>query len=192
MGLLSNTVTAKTIVVLGDSISAGYGMNSSQAWVSLLQEKLHADNKDYTVINESISGDTSAGGLARLDAIISKHHPDILLLELGANDGLQGLSPAHLKENLGNIISKMQKTGAKVVLLGMKIPFNYGKRYIDRYYNVFPELESEYQIPFVPFILEDVALNKELMQSDGLHPNAQAQALILDKIWPYLQPLLSQ
>lgn len=191
MLLISNVVIAKTIVVLGDSISAGYGMEISQAWVTLLQKKIQTDYKDFTIDNESISGDTSAGGLARIDAILEKHHPDILLVELGANDGLQGLSPILLKNNLAEIIRRTQKTGARVLLLGMKIPLNYGKRYIDMYYSVYPQLATDFKIPYIPFILEGIALEKDLMQPDGLHPNAKAQALIVEQIWPYLQSLLT-
>jgi acyl-CoA thioesterase-1 len=178
------------IVVLGDSLSAGYGLEVGQGWVALVQRKLAATHDCCTIVNESISGDTSAGGLARLEPILTAHKPKILLLELGANDGLRGLPPKLLKNNLAEIIRRAQKAGAKVVLLSMIIPPNYGKRYVELFYNVYPELSKEYQIPAIPFILQDVALVKDLMQPDGLHPNAKAQPLIADKVWQYLQPLL--
>jgi len=190
MLLFSTVLPAKSIVVLGDSISAAYGMNPSKGWVQLLQQKLSQKNSAYTVFNESISGDTTAGGLARIDKALSQHNPELVLLELGANDGLRGLSPKVMKSNLAEIINRSHKAGAKVLLLSMRIPPNYGKRYVDMFYNVYPQLAKELNIPFVPFILQDVALLKEMMQKDGLHPNAKAQPIIADKIWHYLQPIL--
>ncbi len=190
LSLLSTTAMAKSIVVLGDSISAGYGINVDQGWVNLLQKKLQQENLPYTVYNESISGDTTAGGLARIDNILNKIKPDILLLELGANDGLRGLSPKAMENNLAEIIKRSQNHGAKVLLLGMRIPPNYGKRYIDMFYNIYPQLAEQLKIPLVPFLLEDVALHEHLMQSDGLHPDTLAQPVITAKVWRYLQPLL--
>ncbi len=190
LSLLSATTIAKSIVVLGDSISAGYGINVDQGWVNLLQKKLHQENQSYTIYNESISGDTTAGGLARIDNILNNIKPDILLLELGANDGLRGLSPKAMKNNLTEIIKRSQNHGAKVLLLGMRIPPNYGKRYIDMFYNIYPQLAEQLKIPLVPFLLEDVALHEHLMQSDGLHPDTLAQPVITAKVWRYLQPLL--
>ncbi|MCQ8116182.1 arylesterase [Methylomonas rosea] len=190
LGLLPSSVMAKSIVVLGDSISAGYGIEVQLGWVALLQNKLTDLHGSYVISNESISGDTSAGGLARLEQILTRHKPDILLVELGANDGLRGLSPPEMKNNLTEIVRRSQKIGAKVMLLGMKIPPNYGKRYVEMFYEVFPQLSTELKIPYVPFILEEVALNPEMMQADGLHPNELAQPVIAEKIWGYLQPLL--
>ncbi len=181
---------AKSIVVLGDSISAGYGIEVQLGWVALLQNKLTDLHSGYVISNESISGDTSAGGLARLEQILSRHKPDIVLVELGANDGLRGLSPAEMKNNLTEITRRSQNVGAKVMLLGMKIPPNYGKRYVEMFYEVFPQLSAELKIPYVPFILEEVALNPEMMQADGLHPNELAQPVIAEKVWGYLQALL--
>ncbi len=192
LSLLSATTIAKSIVVLGDSISAGYRINVDQGWVNLLQKKLQQENLSYTIYNESISGDTSAGGLARINTILERLKPDILLLELGANDGLRGLSPKIMKNNLAEIIKRTQSHNAKVLLLGMRIPPNYGKRYIDMFYNIYPQLAEELKIPLVPFLLEDVALHKHLMQSDGLHPNALAQPIIAAKVWRYLQPVLKK
>ncbi|NOV31448.1 arylesterase [Methylomonas sp. ZR1] len=190
LGLLPINAMAKSIVVLGDSISAGYGIEVQLGWVALLQNKLTDLHSDYVISNESISGDTSAGGLARLEQILSRHKPDIVLVELGANDGLRGLSPAEMKNNLTEITRRSQNVGAKVMLLGMKIPPNYGKRYVEMFYEVFPQLSAELKIPYVPFILEEVALNPEMMQADSLHPNELAQPLIAEKIWGYLQALL--
>lgn len=181
---------AKSIVVLGDSISAGYGIQVQQGWVALLQNKLNEQAKPYVISNASISGDTSAGGLSRLPPILAEHKPDILLLELGANDGLRGLSAAEMKRNLTEIVQRSQAAGAKVMLLAMKIPPNYGKRYIEMFYGIYPQLAEELKIPLVPFILEDVALKPEWMQADGLHPNALGQPAIAEKIWQHLQPLL--
>ena len=178
------------IVVLGDSISAGYGIEVEEGWVALLQKKLIETKNNYSIINASISGDTTAGGLARVDQILTEQKPSIVLLQLGANDGLRGLSPIQMKNNLAEIVHRAQKAGAKVILLGMKIPPNYGKRYVDMFYNVYPQLAKELDIPLVPFLLEDVALDKDLMQADGLHPNAKAQPILANKIEPYLFPLL--
>ena len=190
MTLLPWTVSAKTILVLGDSISAGFGIEVQQGWVALLQNRLAAQHSPYVINNESISGDTSAGGLARTDDALHRHKPQIVLIELGANDGLRGLSPQAMKANLTEMVKRVEKAGAKVLLLAMKIPPNYGKRYIEMFYNIYPQLASELKVPYVPFILEDVALKPELMQADGLHPNALAQPMVAEKIWAYLVPML--
>ncbi|SJM91753.1 Esterase TesA [Crenothrix polyspora] len=190
--LLSETVIAKSnIVVLGDSVSSGYGLEAGQGWVSLVQEKLHAKHDCCNLINESIAGDTSAGGLARLEFILTTDKPNILIVELGGNDGLRGLPTTELKHNLGEIIQRAQQAGVKVLLLSMRIPPNYGKRYVDMFYAVYPQLSKELGVTTIPFILEDVALVKDLMQTDGLHPNAKAQPMIADKVWQHLQPLLN-
>ena len=190
LGCMPVAAIAKSIVVLGDSISAGYGIDVQQGWVNLLQQKFNREHSDYVISNESISGDTSAGGLARINQVLDRHKPSIVLIELGANDGLRGLLPQEMKHNLSEIIRRSQKAGAQVMLLGMKIPPNYGKRYIDMFYNIYPQLSAELKIPLVPFILEDVALKPDMMQADGLHPNALGQPLITEKVWSYLQPLL--
>lgn len=180
-----------SILVLGDSISAGYGLELvEQGWVSLLQKKLIETKRHYSIINASISGETTAGGLSRLNALLSTHKPNIVLLQLGANDGLKGLSLVQMKNNLTEMVRLSQNSGAKVILLAMKIPPNYGKRYIEQFYAIYPQLAKELTIQLVPFILEDVVLNKDLMQLDGLHPNAKAQSILADKIEPYLFPLL--
>lgn len=191
MLISSATVVAQPkLLVVGDSISAGYGIEAEQGWVALLQKKLIAERLNYQVVNASISGDTSAGGLARIDKILTQTKPQWVLLELGGNDGLRGLSPKEMKHNLTQIISRSQKAGAKVALLAIKMPPNYGKRYIELFYQVYPQLAAELKIPLVPFILEEVALKKELMQADGLHPNAEGQPFIMAKVWLYLKKLL--
>ncbi len=184
------TAMANSIVVLGDSISAGYGIEAGQGWVSLLQNRLVAEKSPCVISNDSISGDTSAGGLARINQVLALRKPDVVLVELGANDGLRGLPPKIMKSNLAEIVRRAQKAGAKVLLLSMRIPPNYGKRYTELFYKIYPELASELKVTYVPFILEDVALVKELMQPDGLHPNLKAQPIIADKIWTHLRPLL--
>jgi acyl-CoA thioesterase I len=187
---LAMSLSKQNIVVLGDSISAGYGLEVGQGWVNLVQQKLLTENGCCKIINESISGDTSAGGLARLEPILANHKPKILILELGANDGLRGLPTSALKQTLAKIIHRAQQTGAKVLLLSMRIPPNYGKRYVDMFYGVYPQLAKEMGVTSIPFIMEDIALVKDLMQPDGLHPNAKAQPIIADKVWQHLQPLL--
>jgi acyl-CoA thioesterase-1 len=190
VSLMSMTATAKSIVVLGDSISAGYGIEVSQGWVALLQKKLDEKGIGYIVHNESISGDTTAGGLARIDRALASHKPDIVIIELGANDGLRGLPPKLIKSNLAEIAQRTQKAGAKVLLLAMKIPPSYGKRYTDLFQNIYPQLARELGVPYVPFIMEEMALDKDMMQVDRVHPNAKGQPFIADKVWPQLLPLL--
>lgn len=190
LSLLSIPAQAKSILVMGDSISAAYGLEVQQGWVLLLQHKLQEENLPYTIINASISGETSAGGLARIDRELAANKPAVVIIELGANDGLRGLSPKNLSANLAQIIKRSQQTGAKVLLLSMRIPPNYGKRYTEAFYAVYPTLAKQWNVPLVPFILEDIALQQQYMQPDGLHPNAEAQPLLADKIWQHLQPLL--
>lgn len=190
VSLMSMTATAKSIVVLGDSISAGYGIEVSQGWVALLQKKLDEKGIGYVVHNESISGDTTAGGVARIDRALALHKPDVVIIELGANDGLRGLPPKLIKSNLAEIGRRSQKAGAKVLLLAMKIPPSYGKRYTDLFDNIYPQLAKELGVPYVPFIMEDVALDKDMMQADRVHPNHKGQPFIADKVWPQLLPLL--
>lgn len=192
LSLMPMVTMAKSVVVLGDSISAGYGIDVNKGWVNLLQQKFKQASMGFELRNESISGDTSAGGLARIDQILSRHQPALVLVELGANDGLRGLSPQDMKRNLTEIVKRCDNNGAKVLLLGMKIPPNYGKRYIEMFYNIYPQLSNELKIPLVPFILEDIALHPEMMQADGLHPNELGQSLIAEKVWSHLQPLLTK
>ena len=190
MSVASLSQADPVIMVLGDSISAAYGIQIQQGWVKLLESRLVEEYPQAKVFNESISGDTTAGGLDRLPAALNRNHPNWVLLELGANDGLRGFAPEIIKQNLVSIIQAAQKTEAKVILLGVRIPPNYGKRYTEMFYSVYPQLATEFKLPFLPFIMEDVALNRDLMQADGLHPNAAAQPLIAEKIWQTLEPMI--
>jgi len=167
-------------------------MPIEKGWVNVLQQTLNSQNTDVTLINQSISGDTTAGGLARINKALKQYKPSIVLIELGANDGLRGFPPILIKKNLRELVRRCEDAGAQVLLLSMRIPSNYGKRYTDLFYNNYPELAEEMDIPFVPFILEDIALVQGLMQSDGLHPSAEAQPIIADKVLPYLQPMLEK
>ena len=189
--LISMNVTAQNrILIVGDSISAGFGLDNGEEWAALLQKKLQEEQLNYQVVNASISGDTTAGGLARIEKLLVENKPQWVLIELGANDGLRGLSPKEMKKNLAQSILLSQKMGAKVLLLEVKIPPNYGKRYLDEFSAVYSQLSTELDVPFVPSIMEDVALHKELMQKDLLHPNALAQPLLLNKIWQTLKSML--
>ena len=190
MVFFSTLAQAKSIVVLGDSISASYGFEVQHGWVALLEQKLKSTHPDYTMVNASISGDTTAGGLARLPRLLKQYQPEIVLLELGANDGLRGMSLKAMQKNLSAIIKQSQKSGARVLLLSMRIPSNYGKRYTEMFYNSYQKVAGKHKISVVPFILEDVALDKSQLQSDGLHPNEKAQPIIANHIAPYLLPLL--
>ncbi len=186
-------VHAETLLVVGDSLSAARGIDRDEGWVNLLRQRLESEAPGrHTVVNASISGDTTAGGLERLPEALETHQPDIVLLELGGNDGLQGLPPQRMQDNLAQMIEKSQASGARVALLGILIPPNYGQTYTKAFADVFPALASRYDVPLVPFILEGVALNEDLMQSDRIHPNAQGQPLILDNIWPTVASMLDE
>jgi len=181
---------AGTALVVGDSISAAFGLETSQGWVHLLQQRLNDGEHDYQVVNASISGDTSAGGLARLPALLSEHEPDIVIIELGGNDGLRGQPPAQLKRNLAAMAEQAQQAGAKVLLLGMRMPPNLGQRYTSAFADAFDSLAAEKDLPYVPFLLEGIGGVQGMMQADRVHPTAQAQELMLDNVWPVLEPLL--
>jgi acyl-CoA thioesterase-1 len=194
--LLLTTVCAQaqssTIMVLGDSLSAGYGIAVREGWVALLRERLSQANTttDYQVINASVSGETTQGGLARLDKLLSTHQPSLVIVELGANDGLRGQPIKLMRQNLAAIIKASQAADAKVVLVGMQIPPNYGTRYTRLFAETYPQLAERFSVALVPFLLQDVALKPHLMQNDGIHPNASAQPVLLKNIWPILEPLL--
>ena len=187
---MAQNAAAGTILIVGDSISAGFGLDTRLGWVSLLEQRLAQEGHPDQVVNASISGDTSAGGLARLPALLTEHQPDVVIVELGGNDGLRGQLPAQLKQNLAGMIDSAKTAGAKVLLLGMKLPPNYGKRYTDAFAEVYTQLAAEKQIALVPFFLEGVGGNPQWMQADGLHPAAAAQKRLLDNVWPVLKPLL--
>lgn len=181
---------ADNLLVLGDSISAGYGLDKpEQGWVALLKERLRP--RGLEVVNASISGDTTAGGLQRLDALLEREKPAWVLVELGGNDGLRGLTPAQMEANLTLIIDKSRAAGARVLLLGMRIPPNYGKRYAEMFQQVYGKVAEARKVALVPFLLDGVGGQVELMQQDGIHPNAGAQPLMLEQVWKTLEPLLA-
>lgn len=181
---------AKSILVMGDSLSAGYGIQTKDSWVTLLQQKLANGNYQYDVINESISGETSDGGLRRFPSILQRTNPDIIILELGANDGLRGFPIPVIKSNLSQLVKMGLAKGAKILLLGIHIPPNYGAHYTNQFHALFGHTATENGIALVPFFLDGVAANNDYMQSDGLHPNAKGQPIILENIWPLLEPML--
>jgi acyl-CoA thioesterase-1 len=178
------------IIVLGDSLSAAYGMEMSQSWPSLLQERLTENGYAYRVFNSSITGDTTQGGLARLPRLLEKHEPGIVILELGGNDGLRGLPIEVTEQNLSSMIEQSQSAGATVILAEMRIPPNYGRTYTEKFNSMFTVLTEQYGITLLPFLLQEIALKPGLMQVDGIHPTAAAQPLILEQVWAVLQPLL--
>lgn len=182
-----------TILVFGDSISAGLGLSSpDRGWAALLQHKLQSEGYGYQVINASVSGETTAGGLTRLPRALALHHPAIVVLELGANDGLRALPIAGMRANLQQMVTLARAAGAEVLLLGMRIPPNYGPIYSEQFHAVYGELAAELKLRSVPFLLQDVALNAALMQADGYHPNERGQPALLDNVWPELKPLLQK
>jgi len=180
------------IVIVGDSLSAAYGMEISQSWPSLLQERLIQNGYSCRVFNSSIAGDTTQGGLARLPGLLDRHAADIVVLELGGNDGLRGLPIETTRDNLSSMIEQSQTAGAVVVLAEMRIPPNYGLSYTEKFNAIYTELTTRYGITMLPFLLQDIALEAGMMQADGIHPTAEAQAQIVDQVWRVVQPLLPQ
>jgi len=182
----------RTILVFGDSLSAAYGLRPEQGWVALLQKRLASKGYGYEIVNASVSGETTSGGLQRLPRALSLHPPEILILELGANDGLRGLPIATTRENLEKMIALAKQSHARVLLVGMRIPPNYGPRYTSDFAQMYPEIASQEGLPLVPFLLQSVALDPSRMQGDGLHPNAGGEPAVLDTLWPQLEPMLKQ
>lgn len=180
------------ILVVGDSLSAALGMDTADGWVTLLQQRLEQRSMNYRVVNASISGDTTSGGLARLRQALPKHNPRLVVIALGGNDGLRGLPLKSMNANLRSMISLAAKQGARTVLLGMRIPSNYGPRYTERFHAIYGELAGEYKLPFIPFFMQDVALEAELMQADGIHPNEAAQPVLLEAAWPAIEQGLAE
>lgn len=178
------------ILVLGDSLSAAHGMDEQQGWVHLLQERLDKNGYPHTVVNASVSGDTTRDALSRLDSTIARHRPDIAIVELGGNDGLRAFTIDTIESNLSVILETLRENGAKIVLAGMRMPPNYGPAYTQAFEALYPGLADEFQAALIPFFMEEVATDRDLMQEDGIHPNAAAQPLLLDKVWPVLEPLL--
>lgn len=180
----------KNIIVLGDSLSSAYGIDIKQGWVHLLQKKLNQYSPSYTVINAAITGDTTQGGLQRLPALLNKYSPELVIIELGGNDGLRGYPLAQLRKNLNQMIELSQANNAQVLLLGIRIPPNYGRRYSEGFFNSYASIASATQTPLVPIFMDGVDKDLSAMQRDGIHPNASAQPKLLDNVWPHLKPLL--
>lgn len=187
---LAQGAVAGTVLVVGDSISAGFGLDTREGWVELLQQRLKDEGFDDQVVNASISGDTSAGGRARLPALLVAHKPELVVLELGGNDGLRGQPPEQLQQNLALMIDRARESGAKVVLLGMRLPPNYGVRYTTAFAQVYEQLGTDKQVALVPFFLEGVGGVPAMMQADGIHPTPAAQQRLLENAWPAIKPLL--
>jgi len=193
LAAVSAHAATPVILVFGDSISAGYGLpRVEQGWAALLQAKLQEEGYGYQVVNASVSGETTAGGLARLPRALNVHHPAIVILELGGNDGLRALPVAQMRDNLSRMAGLAATAGAKVLLLGMRIPPNYGPEYTAEFARVYADLARDQKLPVVPFLLNGIALSPDLMQADGIHPNQAGQPKLLDAVWPALKPLLQR
>ncbi len=180
------------MLVLGDSLSAEYGITRNQGWVKLLQDRLREEKFDATVVNASISGETTSGGATRLPALLKKHQPAVLIVELGGNDGLRGLSLAATESNLRAMIKAGQAANARVLLLGMRLPPNYGAAYAENFHALYGKLAGDHKVALVPFFLEGIATRIEMFQPDRIHPTAAAQPAMLDNVWPALKPLLAK
>jgi len=179
------------LLVLGDSLSAEYGLPRGTGWVQLLSERMRDNGLNYTVVNSSISGETTSGGRTRLPALLKQHRPQVVVLELGANDGLRGLPLPVMRDNLTAMIRASQESGARVLLVGVRVPPNYGRDYSEKFFGVYAELARELRVPFVPFLLAGFAESLDYFQADRIHPNEKAQARMLDNVWPQLRPLLT-
>ena len=190
VGHAQPAAAAQNILVLGDSLSASYGLAQTSGWVSLLQQRLAKEKFPQQVINASISGETTSGGLYRMDALLAKHKPSVVILALGANDGLRGLPLKATQANLEKMIRGAKKIHAQVLLIGMRLPPNYGPAYTKKFHGLFEQLALKYHTKRVPFLLAQIATQREYFQADGLHPTAAAQPLLLDTVWPVLMPML--
>lgn len=190
--LVARTAFAEgpTIVVLGDSLSSGYGLDGAASWVTLLDRRLSAEGYEYSVVNASIAGDTSSGGLSRLPRLLELYTPEVLVLELGGNDGLRGQPVSSLRNNLERMIELALASGTRVLLTGIQIPPNYGPIYTRQFTELYPALAQQYDLPLVSFLMDGVALHTELMQSDRIHPNAAGQPVMLENVWDALSELL--
>lgn len=180
----------KTVLVLGDSLSAEYGLAHGSGWVALLEQKLKSEKIDASVVNASISGETTSGGRSRLPALLAQHKPDVLVIELGANDGLRGQPVTAADANLRFMLGEAQRSHARVLLVGMRMPPNYGRDYTERFFGMYKNLATEYKTALVPFMLEGIADKPKLFQADRMHPNADAHPIILANIWPQIAPLV--
>ena len=184
-------VIAPTVLVFGDSLSAGYGIDVDQSWPALLQSRLASQGYEHRVINASISGETTEGGKTRIGPALERFHPDLVILELGGNDGLRGFPPEVMKDNLKTIVETTKASGATVVILGIRIPTNYGPRYTQAFENVYRDLSEQLGVLWIEFLMDGVASNEALMQDDGIHPNADAQLILLDNAWPIIRQALT-
>jgi len=180
-----------TVLVFGDSLSAGYGIDVDQSWPALLQSRLESQGYEHRVINASISGETTEGGVTRVGSTLENFSPELVILELGGNDGLRGFPTERMRANIQTIIETVRASGAAVVMLGIRIPTNYGPRYTGAFENVYRELADRFKVPWIEFFMEGIALNDELMQDDGIHPNAAAQSILLDNAWPIIRQALT-
>ncbi|MFM5738142.1 arylesterase [Aeromonas veronii] len=192
LGSLLSSAQAQTLLVLGDSLSAGYQMQVEQSWPALLNQKWQEEGGKHTLLNASISGETTQGALARLPALLKEHKPDWLLIELGGNDGLRGFAPTITRQNLASMIAFAKEQQTRVVLTQIQLPRNYGARYLRQFEQIFPELAQANDLPLLPFFMDDIALRPELMMNDGIHPTPAAQPQIRDKVARFMEPLLSQ
>ncbi|MCZ2720292.1 arylesterase [Marinomonas sp. 15G1-11] len=191
--LLSSSIYANSILVMGDSLSAAYNLKLDQGWVSLLENTADFQDTNYAIINASVSGETSQGGVARLNKLLTTHQPTIVILELGSNDGLRGYPLNKTKANLETMIQQSINHGASVLLIGNRMPPNYGKRYTEQFFTLYQALAEQFNIEsYLPFMLDNVALNDDLMLEDGLHPNPEGQKQVLQNIMPFLMPMLSK
>ena len=188
----SGADTGYTLLVYGDSLSAAYGIDETEGWVQLLSERLAGQGYAWEVINGSVSGETTTGGLSRLPAMLNAYSPDLVILELGGNDGLRGLPLDAIRENLVAMVKLAREQGAEVLLAGIQIPPNYGPRYTEPFYRQYFEIAEELELPLVPFLIDGIPQQPALMQNDGIHPRAEAQIMILDNVWPVLEPLLGK
>ncbi|SHK60917.1 acyl-CoA thioesterase-1 [Marinobacter antarcticus] len=181
----------QTLLVMGDSLSAAYGVPSETAWVQLLSNRLQSNGlNNWSVVNASISGETTDGGVRRLPELLEKNNPSVVIIELGGNDGLRGFPPGVIRSNLATMVEHVQGSGARAILVGMQIPPNYGQRYTQLFADIFPALSDSYNTALVPFFLDGIYDQKNLMQGDGIHPTAEAQPRLLENVWPVLEPLL--
>ncbi len=192
MLVFSSTTLSQTLLILGDSLSAGYQMPAEKSWPALLPPLLAQQAQPTTVINASISGDTSGNGLARLPNLLKQHKPDFVLIELGANDGLRGFHPKILRNNLSQMITEIKKVRSQPLLMQIEVPPNYGKRYNELFRNTYPSLSEATNVPLLPFFLIDIIVKPELMMKDGLHPTVEAQPLIAQFMAKHLQPYLNK
>lgn len=183
--------SGRTLLVLGDSLSAAYGIPMQRGWVSLLEDRLQRTGKGYRVVNASVSGETTRGGAGRLAALLGRHQPALVIIELGGNDGLRGVDLNQTQRHLERMVAASQAAGARVLLIGVRLPPNFGPAYRERFETVYADIAARFDIPLVPFLLEGVALRPELMQADGIHPRVEAQGVMLDVVWPYLEPMLT-